>query len=107
MEEVAKPYFHGRPNSYILTKALAESYVKKHCLIFDDENNNFKENNQSNSNELTIDDVQKNNRINNLVSQRQSQKHFKTYVVRPSIVYNSKSEPAEGWVDSYNGNLIN
>lgn len=112
MEELAKPYFNGRPNSYILTKALAECYVKKHCLLFDDENNNehllSKESN----------DVIKNNIKNNLVSSghhiiKTASKPFKTYVVRPSIVYNAKSEPTEGWIDSYNGiknltfNLLN
>jgi len=118
MEEIAKPYFNGRPNSYILTKALAESYVKKHCLIFDDENNNEKNNENLDLNKLTqtpqsnnsntpseSDDVRKNNLRNNLASsgQLKSNRPFKTYVVRPSIVYNSKAEPTVGWIDSYNG----
>lgn len=113
MEKLAEPYFEGRPNSYILTKALAEVYVKKHCSTFDDENNNDK--NKENLAEkfdqiqqTANDDVQKNNLRNNLVSsspaqQLRSNKPFKTYVVRPSIVYNSKTEPAVGWIDSFNG----
>ena len=120
MEEVAKPYFDGRPNSYILTKALAECYVKKHCLIFGDENNNEKGSKESPvgdeygrlaqqpaTGESTNDDVLKNNLRNRLVSsdsvEAKSNKPFRTYVVRPSIVYNSKSEPTVGWIDSFNG----
>lgn len=104
MEELAKPYFNGRPNSYILTKALAECYVKKHCVLFDDVNNNEKKRNLNQEN----NDVIRNNLKNDLISSgqqnaRTSSKPFKTYVVRPSIVYNSKSEPTEGWIDSYNG----
>ena len=121
MEEIAKPYFNGRPNSYILTKALAESYVKKHCLLFEDENNNEKNNNAKENYDLNqvnggghssqansspeSDDVLKNNLRNSLVcsSQMNSNKKFRTYVVRPSIVYNSKAEPTVGWIDSFNG----
>ena len=116
MEEIAKPYFNGRPNSYILTKAFAESYVKKHCLLFDDEkNSNAKENydlNQVNgyhsskaNSSIESDDVLKNNLSNSLIcsSQMKSNKTFRTYVVRPSVVYNSKAEPTVGWIDSFNG----
>lgn len=136
MEEIAKPYFDGRPNSYILTKALAESYVNKHCQIFGDENNNEKlsekvaakiveqgggggNNKENSTSENAYDrqqsvaataesnDVLKNNLKNSLVSsgsaEARSNKPFRTYVVRPSIVYNSKSEPTVGWIDSFNG----
>jgi len=75
MQQLAEPYFEGRPNSYILTKALSEAYIKKHCQLSDDGTNN----------------------------NAQSIKKFKTYVIRPSVVYNSKAEPAFGWIDSYNG----
>ena len=117
MNEIAKPYFNGRPNSYILTKALAESYVKKHCLLFDDENNNENKENLTSTFDLVQqqlinthtpsanDDVLKNNLRNNLVSlsQLKSNKPFKTSIVRPSIVYNAKIEPTVGWIDSFNG----
>lgn len=127
MEEIAKPYFNGRPNSYILTKALAECYVKKHCLAFGDENNNEENNNEKSSvkeannkenmqiadhpvqptgGEPHDDDVLKNNLKNRLVSSSPAAsacKPFRTYVVRPSIVYNSKAEPTVGWIDSFNG----
>lgn len=127
MEAIAKLYFNGRPNSYILTKALAESYVKKHCLVFGDENNNEENNNEKSSNKencqasahdrlapqqsptvVEQDDVAKNNLKNSLVSSspagaKLANKPFRTYVVRPSIVYNSKAEPTVGWIDSFNG----
>ena len=64
MEELAKPYFDGRPNSYILTKALAESYVKKHCLIVGDETNE----NGHPTLVKEIDDVVGNNDDNSIVS---------------------------------------
>lgn len=109
MEEIAKQYYNGRPNSYILTKALGECCVKKHCLQFDDENNNENRYGVNLIDKLEINSVsnkiEKNNLKNTLDSsgQLKSCKQFKTYVVRPSIVYNSKAEPTVGWIDSFNG----
>jgi len=86
MEKLAEPYVEGRPNSYVLTKAFCEAYVKKHCQMFDDEyNNNLKNNSRS------------------TINSELSGKNFKTYVVRPAVVYNSKAEPTFGWIDSFNG----
>jgi len=115
MEENAKHYYNGRPNSYILTKALAEAYVKKHCLLFDDENNNENDQLFENSFSLIQKEENKNNEISEIVLKNnlkndlvtsghlRSAKKFKTFVVRPSIVYNSKAEPTVGWIDSFNG----